>query len=162
MILNKEITEFLSSEITASAEIENYCQTKYGKSLLVFIGVDVNNPPSEEDMPCLIIEPTVKNIGSQEAKFDYEILLHIAIKGSEKPTVNGNKVLYEGVYDIEELGELIVGVLKKQIGIKSNMDAYGVDFYQDEINAFPVYSGVVVVGMSVPNIIGEDKITFNC
>ena len=162
MILNKEITEFIANELISSSEIDSYCQTTYGKSLLVFIGVDINNPPKEDDMPCIIIEPTVKNIGNKESQFDYEIVLHLAIAGSEKPIINGNKILYSGVYDVEELGDLIVEHLKKQIGIKSNMDAYSVDFYQDEIATFPIYSGVIVVGMSVPNTIGENKIVFNC
>jgi len=161
MITNKEITEFIADKVLASQDVKNFCQTNFGKQLLVMIGVDNNNPPSEAELPCLIVEPTVKNIGSNDTMFDYEIALHIGIKGSEKPTVIGNKVTYDGVYTVEELGNLIVELIKTEFATNTNMDTFDVVFYQDAINAFPTYSGVVLASMSVPNLIGMDKITFN-
>lgn len=162
MIVNKEITDFIADKVLASAEIEAYCQTNFSQSLMVLIGVDNNNPPEVQDLPCLIVEPTSKNIGSEDSNFDYEIALHIGIEGVDKPTISGNKVVYDGVYQIEELGSLIVDLMKKEFAVNTNMDTFDITFYQDEINAFPTYSGVVLASMSVPNVIGENKITFSC
>jgi len=161
MIINKDITEFIANIVLSSQAIDTFCITNFNKSLLVMVGIDNNNPPSEMELPCLVIEPTVKNIGSKDTIFDYEIALHIGIVGSKKPTVVGNKVTYDGVYIIEELGNLIVDTINSEFATHTNMDTYNVVFYQDEINAFPTYSGVVVASMSVPNVIGTDKITFN-
>lgn len=161
MIINKDITEFIADKVIENADIETYCQDNFSQSVLVFIGVDNENPPSEIDFPCLIIEPTVKNIGTNDTNFDYEIVLHLAIKGNEKPLKEGNKITYDGVYKIEELGSIITQMMKNEFSVNTNMDTYDLSFYQDEINSFPVYSGVIVVSMSVPNVIGTDKITFN-
>lgn len=162
MIINKEITEFIATKVLSATTIDDYCIANYGKSLMVFIGVDNNNPPEVEDLPCLIIEPTVKNMGSKDSVFDYEIALHLGIKGADKPIVSGNKVTYEGVYQIEEIGNMVVDLIKNEFSANTNMDTYDVTFYQDEINAFPTYSGVVLASMSVPNVIGLEKITFSC
>jgi len=104
MIVNKDISEFIATIVLASGDIDDFCMLNFNRSLLVMIGVDNNNPPSDIDLPCLIIEPTVKNIGSKDSIFDYEIALHIGIKGTDKPTKDGNKVVYDGIYIVEELG----------------------------------------------------------
>lgn len=161
MISNYEITEFISDKVIASTDVDSFCQAEFSHSLLVMIGVDVNNPPEIADFPCLIIEPTMKNIGSQDSNFDYEIVLHLGIKGSEKPTSVGNKVTYEGIYQIETLGNIIVELLREEFGCNTNMETYDVAFYHDEINAFPTYSGVVVASLAVPHVIGDTQITFN-
>lgn len=161
MINNQEITEFIADKVLASSEIDTYCATTFGRSLLVQVGVDINNPPEEVEFPCLIVEPTMKNVGSQDSNFDYEIVLHLGIKGDEKPTISGQKIVYDGIYKIEELGNLIVELLRDEFGCNSNLDTYDVAFYHDEINAFPIYSGVVVASLVVPNVIGSHKIQFN-
>lgn len=161
MINNKEITDFLASTITGASEISAFTVTKYGKDLMVFIGVDVQNPPDALDLPCAIIEPTVKNIGSSDSAFDYEVVIHIGIEGSDKPTINGNIVTYDGVYNIEDLGNLIVESIRTAIASSTNLDTYAIDFYIDEIANFPTYSGVILLSMSVPNVIGTNKILFN-
>lgn len=162
MIVNRDIMEFIADKVLASTDIETYCQTNFNKSLMVIVGVDVMNPPDTTDLPCLVIEPTVKSIGDKNSNFDYEITLQLGIQGKDKPTILGNKVVYDGVYQIEELGNLIVDLIKSEFALHTNMDTFDVSFYQDEINAFPTYSGVVLASMSVPNVIGENKIIFSC
>lgn len=161
MIDNQEITFFIANTIINDVNIDSFVTTTYGKSVMVFVGVDVQNPPEILDLPCVIIEPTVKNIGSSDSAFDYEIVLHIGVKGEDKPTINGNLITYEGVYDVERLGNLVVEALRTAIASSTNLDAYSIDFYIDEIANFPTYSGVVLFSMSVPNVIGTDKILFN-
>lgn len=162
MVSNKDITEFLADKVIASQDVSDYCNANFNKDMLVFIGVDVNNPPDIDSLPALIIEPTVKNVGENETNFDYEIALHIGIKGNEKPEISGNKVTYSGVYKIEEIGNILVDLTKKEFATHTNMDTFDVSFYQDEINAFPTYSGVVVASFSVPNTIGNSEIEFYC
>ncbi|BCD61749.1 hypothetical protein NrS5_45 [Nitratiruptor phage NrS-5] len=157
MISNKEITEFIANEIDAN---QGYFIDKYNRPLLIMIGVDVNNPPEEADMPLMIIEPTIKNIGDNASDFDYEIVLHYAIEGDNNPIKNGNIVVYSGIYDIEDDGNYLVELLRGSFQCKTNLEMFDIDFYHNEINAFPVYSGTIVVGFSVPNIIGDQKITF--
>lgn len=162
MITNKEITEFIADKVLSSQDVDAYCQSNFSKSLMVFVGVDVSNPPDISDLPCLIVEPTVKNNSDNVQTHTYEIVMSLGILGDEKPVTNGNKVVYEGVYKVEELGNLIADTIRTEFSLHTNMDVNDVMFYQDEVNAFPVYGGVVVANMNVPNTIGSDKIEFNC
>lgn len=159
MISNREITEFIVSEIDINGQ--DYFYNKYGRNLLIMVGVDVSNPPEGADMPLMIVEPTVKSIGDSATDFDYEIVLHFAIEGNRTPSKSGNIIRYDGVYAIEEDGNYLVELLRNSFKQKSNLDMFDIDFYHNEINAFPVYTGVIVVGFSIPNVIGEQKINFN-
>ena len=159
MISNKEITEFIATEIDTGANA--YFVGKYSRPLLILVGVDVNNPPKEADMPLMVIEPTVKNIGDSATDFDYEMVLHLSVEGTSQPTKDGNIIRYEGIYDIEEDGNYLVELLRNSFKCKTNLEMFDIDFYHNEINSFPVYTGAIVIGFSVPNVIGGTKITFN-
>ena len=161
MISNTQITNFIIDEISTDDEINDFCNDHYGKSLLNMIGVDVNNPPGTQEFPVFIVEPTQKSIAESNSEFDYEMVTHLAIKGDEKPYISENVVKYLGIEDIEILGNLIAEKIKNSIAMRSNMDAYSIDFYHDEIDNFPVYSGVIVISFKTPNVIGADKIQFN-
>jgi hypothetical protein len=161
MISNTDITNFIVEEISTDDTINNLCVSKFGQVLLNMVGVDVNNPPSTTEFPVFITEPTQKSVSDSDSEFSYEIVTHIALEGDDKPQIIGNVIKYLGIEDIEELGNLIVEKLKNSFSCKTNMDAFSIDFYHDEIDNFPVYSGVVVISFNVPNVIGSNKLEFN-
>lgn len=160
MVNNIEITEFLLSQVKNSDEIGEFCRRNFKRSLLQMVGVDINNAPESGDAPFLIYEPIIKNIGDQEAEFEYEFYLRLGVKGSDKAEKDGDIVRYKGIYQIEELGNLIVGAIKNSIDCKSNLEAYEINFYHDEINVFPLYSGTIILRFSVPHVIGQEQIKF--
>lgn len=159
MITNKEITEFLVEELKDDIGIKNYCENELKSKFSIFVGVDVNNAPTKDDMPLLLIEPLIKNIGDSEKNFDYEMLLKVLIKGFDKPKVNENVVIYDGIYEVESLGGLIVDKLQNSFS-KTNLDTYEIGYYSDEINSFPIYTGTILINLSVPNVIGCEKLKF--
>jgi len=161
MISNTQITDFIVNEVSSNTEINDYCVSEFGRQLLNMVGVDVKNPPRTAEFPVFIIEPTQKSISDSVSEFDYEMVTHLAIEGDEKPFMDGNIIKYQGIEKIETLGNMIVEVIKESISCHSNLDAYSIDFYHDEIDNFPVYSGVVVISFTVPNVIGNNKIEFN-
>lgn len=160
MVSNIEITEFLLKQVANSVRIAEYCDQNFKRSLVQMVGVDINNAPIDEDAPFLIYEPIIKNIGGSESYFEYEFYLKLGVKGGDKAKKDGDIIRYEGIYQIEELGNLIAYALKEAIGCKSNLDAYEVNFYHDELNAFPLYSGTIIFRFSVPQVIGEEQIKF--
>ena len=158
MITNKEITNFIANEIES---FQDEIKALMGQKALIFIGIDTNIPPQKEDLPAIAIEPTIKKIGDSESNFDYEIVVRVGVLGSERPIRNNNIILYDGVYKVEELGNLVVDKLRKAFECKTNLDMFDIDFYQDEIVNFPIYTGSIIIGFSVENVIGDSKIEFN-
>lgn len=159
MITNKIITEFLIDELKDETSIKEYCKNELKAEFKIYVGVDVNNAPTKDDMPLLLIEPLIKNIGDSEKNFDYEMLLKVLVKGFDKPKIDSNVVVYDGIYEVEHLGGLIVEKLQTSLS-KTNLDTYEIGYYSDEINAFPIYSGTILINLSVPNVIGCEKLKF--
>lgn len=160
MINYRQITEFIVKSINEDKKVKDYVQTMYNKEIHIFVGANVEDPPKKDKMPLVLVEPIMKNIGNAEIKFNYEIVLKIAIAGFNKPKIEENIVIYDGIYEVEELGNLVVEALRVAFNTKSNLDAYDIDFYHDEINAFPIYTGTIAIGFNVPNVIGCTKIEF--
>lgn len=160
MINYRQITQFIIKTINESTDIRQYVQNTYNKEIKIFVGANTEDPPGKDEMPLLLIEPIIKNIGNAEVNFNYEMLLKVALVGFDKPKVEDNVIIYDGIYEVEELGGLVVEALRKAFGKKSNLDTYDIDFYHDEINAFPIYTGTITIGFNVPNVLGCEKIEF--
>ena len=156
MITNKEISEFLISALSTSTALESFTQAKFSKSALIFLGIDIENPPQTTDYPLLAIAPLVNDLSDENTNYDYEIVIHLMIDG-KKPTVDGNIVRYESIYEIEEMGNILVDELKHAF-CNTNLDTYDISFYNHEITMFPVYTGTIVIHFSVPNVIGDTKL----
>lgn len=153
-ILSLQITEYLLLELKNDKAIKQYCQKEFSQDLLLMVGADVTNPPSGVLYPILGFDPVLKVAGSKESEFEYQLLLRLLIKGDDKPSLSDENILrYEGVYQVETLGDLIVKAINKAIS-KTNLDMYSVEFFHDEIAHFPLYSGAIVLGFSTPQFIG--------
>jgi hypothetical protein len=158
LITNKEISEFLIDKLSISTSLETYSQSQFSKSPLIFLGIDTENPPHTTDYPLLAIAPMTNEMSDSNTNYDYEMVIHLMINGSENPTTNGNVIKYEGIYKIEEMGNIVVEELKSAFNC-TNLDSYEITFYNHEITLFPIYSGAIVINFSVPNIIGNDKLS---
>ena len=157
MITNQEISEFLIAKLASSIELEDYSQNQFSKSPLIFLGIDTENPPHTTDYPLLAIAPMVNEMSDSNTNYDYEMVIHLMIKGDENPNTVGNVIKYEGIYKIEEMGNIIVDELKCAFS-STNLDSYDITFYNHEITLFPIYSGAIVINFSVPNVIGDAKL----
>jgi len=157
LITNKEISEFLINTLSVSINLETYSQNQFSKSPLIFLGIDTENPPHTKDYPLLAIAPMVNEMSDSNTNYDYEMVIHLMVKGEETPNISGNVIKYEGIYKIEEMGNIIVDELKNAF-CNTNLDSYEITFYNHEITLFPIYSGAIVIHFSVPNVIGDAKL----
>jgi len=160
-ISNREIKNFIIASLVADTAINDYCNSKFAKTLMILSGIDVTNPPKETDYPVFSIDPLQKDIGESNSDFTYQLLTHLAIAGDDKPLIAGDVVEFTGIDLVEELADLITDNLKKSFSEGSNLEMFDITFYHDEITAFPTYSGAIAITFEVPNVIGCDKITFN-
>jgi len=161
VISNKEIKNFIMDKILADAPIDHFCVANFNRSLLVMSGINEAKPPEAEDYPVFLIDPIDKTIGESNSNFTHQILCHLVITGDTEPLVVGNRIEHTGTDVLEELGDLIIDCLKKNIDAYSNLEMFDISFFHNPINAFPHYSGAIEINFEVPNIIGCNKITFN-
>jgi len=157
MITNQEISEFLISKLSNSSQLSDYANANFGKDPLIFLGIDVENPPKDSDYPIIALSPLVNEMSDSNTNFDYEIVLHIFIEGGKTPNITDNVVRYEGIYKVEGLGNIVVKELKDAF-CDTNLEAYEITFYNHEITLFPIYTGAVIVNFSVPNVVGDTQL----
>ena len=160
MITNQEISELLISALSNSTAINDYSTAKWNKNPLIMLGIDIEKPPFDTDYPLFAIAPMVNQMSDNNTNFDYEIVVHVFIKGADEPTINGNIVRYTGIYEVEDIGNIAVQELKDAF-CNTNLEAYDITFYNHEITLFPIYTGAIVINFSVPNVIGTTKLSMN-
>lgn len=159
MITNKQISEAMIECVNTNTKIQEYCIKTFKQEPLIFLGIDIQNPPRETEYPALIFEPLKKEIARDSKELQYIFLIRVVIKGNDKPELTGNIARYAGVYQVEELGNLICDAVYNKLGCNTNLTIQECDFYQDEINVFPVYSGTVITVFTIENVIGWETQT---
>ena len=118
-----------------SQEIDDFCQSKYGKSLKLFIGLDVNQPPTKQDCPYILIYPGKKVEGASKKINRYTIPIEWSINNNTK-TESNNLIELPGGYEVEELGQLVLMVLN---GASVDHPISKVDYNAEITESFPQF-----------------------
>lgn len=118
-----------------SEEIDDFCRSKYGKPLKLFIGYDTNQPPTNLDCPYILIRPGRKMEGANKKIYRYTIPLEWSIYNNTKTERNG-LVELPGVYEADEFGQLILTVLNK---VSVYLPISKVDYNKELIESFPQF-----------------------
>ncbi|EAJ1232636.1 hypothetical protein YY92_08170 [Campylobacter fetus] len=160
MINNTEIAELIIRAINKTEMINEYCNAEFKKSLILCVGTDIKNPPKGADVPFLFFEPIIKEISDTLPYYTYEFYSTLLIEGSDKPEIKKNVVRYNGIYQIETLGDLICEAIKSEINC-SNLELIDCSFYHNQIDVFPIYSGTIVIKFAISNVIGDEKLILN-
>ncbi|HDM08699.1 MAG TPA: hypothetical protein ENF97_01070 [Candidatus Omnitrophica bacterium] len=111
VVVDKRITEVLE-EIRAallnSQDIDNFCQTNYGKSLKVFLGADERDLPEISNCPFVLLDRGSIDFSEGNTYRDSacEFYLFIAIY-QEQTIDDGRGVVYSGINEIDELSQMI-------------------------------------------------------
>lgn len=95
--------------LVASDEIRAFCVEHYGKPAKVYVGVNAKRPPTEADCPYIVIRPGVKEEG-ELPEFTYVLSVGWVVRNDEA-TETAATVEQDGVYECDELGQLIYGCL---------------------------------------------------
>ncbi len=142
--------------LVSSQVLESFCQTKYGKSLKLFIGLDPNVQLTETDCPYIIIYPGWKTEGGERKQFCYMVPVHWAIINSSK-TISGNQVELDGIYDCDMLGQLILAELAEASpGNPISYVKYEMQTKESlkELAYFPKFEGKMEVKFYITPVLG--------
>jgi len=135
-----------------SAAIKTFCQTKYSKDPLIFIGFNAADPPTDGDCPAIIVFPGVKSEGEEISEFSYNLTVSWSIL-NKSPTVTNNVVEYAGLYESDQLGHLIYDVLKN---ISANSPISSAEYFIDATTSHPQFPGRLDITFTIPVVIGGD------
>ena len=97
--------------------IKDFCITNYGRAPVVYLGIDDENPPSQGEMPVIVIYEAPRSMKGEDSRvMIYECEIGVVIY-QDAITVNGNIKTYDGLVEVEELRELVESAtLKDRLG----------------------------------------------
>lgn len=121
--------------LPADVDIEAYCQSHWGKSPKIYLGIPRKMPPTEKDCPYIVIIPGAKEEGGDLADYTYVFTVGWAIVDKDED-ITGNVIRQPGATEINELGQLILKALTEASMDKSVSNlTYEIDLtgYQPQI-----------------------------
>jgi hypothetical protein len=101
------VLETLKNVISTNEAIKAYCQAKYSKDHTVYVFVNPDDMPPEEDYPVVVIYSVYRSQKGEGQTFKiYNALIGVGVRREESTRV-GNVVTYIGGIEVEELRELV-------------------------------------------------------
>lgn len=154
MKLSKVLSD-VAIAIQNDAAIEAYCQSKFGKSISVYVHIDAKNPPSISHAPWVGLtiqgyrRPTENN--ALLVEFDLESAVYCSDQGE---TTVGKVTTLDGFDTIEDLSDLVFYRVEQEVSTSATqLDLTYVNEQQTglQISDFPgwISSRVFTVGKNV-------------
>jgi hypothetical protein len=143
--------------LAASDAIEAWCQGKYQKPLTIMVGVNPGAPPNESDCPVFFMTEIHKAEGDGSESFTYMLSAFASVYTDSAPMTTDNVIEYAGVYDVDELGHLIIQELA------AASDVAQIENVDVSLEAFryPQYTIRMDIMFEIPHTIGgSDTINF--
>ncbi|MEN6568058.1 MAG: hypothetical protein ABFC57_17375 [Veillonellales bacterium] len=138
--------------ISTDSAILAYCTEKYNVAPKLFVEIDERNPPKEDSCPYIVLWPGHKVEGLNNVAYQYVIPVSWVIYQRAKVTT-GAITEYSGVYEIDELGQLI---LKAVAEANPDYPVTNVDFASNLTDYQPQYVGHMEITISVAITMGAD------
>lgn len=135
--------------IRDSDSLSEFCTKKYGKDFKLIIGVNLKKSPSEDDCPCIAIDPGEKVEGPNVMPWSYKIPVTWAIS-NQGVTADGKVVTLDGLTECNEFGQLILSAIAEV------NPSYPLDysFEVDPVSFFPMFVGGIVPEIRIVPTIG--------
>lgn len=145
----------LAEAVATDADVESWCQDKYGKSITVFMNFDVRNPPEKDDCPCVCLYPAEKEYGGSIYADAIGNVVMVYDSGEETREDIDNIRQFSGPKNVEHLRKL---VLRAQAGVieatgSSRIESVSVDY--DTISNFPFMLADQALQITTPWTLGS-------
>jgi len=152
-MLFKKILYKWKDAILNSTEINDFCMNKYNKKPLLFVGFNAKDPIIEDDCPAIIIYPASKTEGLLD-DYTYNMVCTWSIL-NKNITKDTNTIEYDGLFETDELGNLIYEVL-------SNCSDISIKKIEYEIQSewFPLYPAFMQIAIDIPVPMGVEDIEY--
>ena len=117
MITMDQVLEQIVELLKNSSDIQTFCQNRYSQKPTIFSGVNFQDPPSDEDLPCISIH-TYDHSGlsrsQMEESYDFEITVSVLNEEKNIEDVSAYKLIeYFGEKEAREFIYLIQRDLAK-------------------------------------------------
>lgn len=149
-----DLLKSFRDQILASNAIEDYCQTHFGKSLLLGIGHDERREWGSEDAPFLTMIPTYLHSGITQSSVDFTFDFDIGISDDTFEDFDDNNVVeMQGFYKLDGLVNLVLDALEAHIHGR-NAVADVADITYDTSTFFPLHVATMAITVEAQTVLG--------
>lgn len=140
--------------IKQSDELEDWCQTNYGKSFILGIGADERREWGNADAPFIVIIPTGLSTGVSESNLSFSIDVDIAVSDpefSDTGYIGVQEML--GIFKLDEFMNLVINVLRNVASVY-NVAADLINVELDSSTYFPLHVASLNVTVNSQHLLG--------
>ena len=136
--------------LVASTALNGYCQTNFGKLPKIYVGLDPRVSRTQTDCPYIAISPISKQEGLDHSEYKYTCIVGWVILNNDT-TTTGNVTELDGVYQLDQLGQLIWQAIAD---INPNYPLSDLDYNVDMLDYVPQFAGHANITLTVPITMG--------
>lgn len=147
--------------IAGDSSIENWCYTNYESYPTLYVGIDLDNPPSEDDYPVIHLYPIAKKVGYELTKQNHLLGCTVGLKDTTLSTsTQGNTSVkeYQGIQRIESMRKLVETVIKNNVSSDTFIDVLDIDYAPPE--CFPLFLADMIFMITQSYYQGTDDDVF--
>lgn len=127
-----ELLRLMQSTLIADSALGAWCQAELGRAPTIWLGIDEQNPPPEDDYPLVAIVGVDQLRGGARAEIQWQVHLGAGVVNPEI-TTNLNARSYSGLMQAETLRELAENALYRArlpaVNIESTGEASSVGYH---------------------------------
>jgi hypothetical protein len=142
--------------LAADPNITDFCQAKYGKQQIIYLGMDTKHLPNSDNCPRIIIQIGEKLEGEGERQHQYILTVGWTIK-NEKFAQADNIIEYAGMQECDDLGQLIYSCINS---VNPDFPIETATYTIAPIDFFPQFVGDLEAVITINNVIGVGQIEY--
>lgn len=102
-----DLMKSIKATLLENAELAEYCRTRFGRGVKVYIGVDEQNLPLPSECPLIALDINKIEYSSKNQIVDANVEIRISAVIQYDSVTKDNGVEYDGIGVLEELLEII-------------------------------------------------------
>jgi hypothetical protein len=139
------ILEAIRLALVADSALDAWCRSEFEKAPTVWLGIDEQNPPPEEDYPLVAIVGVDQVRGDARGEIEWHVHLGAGIINAQLVT-NGSSRTYPGLTQAETMRELAENATyRAQLGGPVNVETTG---EASSVSYHPLYVSYTTVVLS--------------
>lgn len=152
------LTVDFAEAVAESNIIKTWCQIAYSSDHSVYAGMDVRNPPGDDDCPYVVLYPVRKQVGQHQREKFHEIEVVGCLYDDTVRSHAGvaNLTEYTGVQNIEAFRKLIESAIAGVDIGNLTLSVIAVDY--EMIESFPFFMCGMVIEVWEGVTIGSDPL----
>lgn len=156
------LVELLVDAFIADADILSWCNTNYSPHT-IYKGIDLRNPPSEDDYPLITIWPISKMTGYSMSEISHGVVITTGLNDSTQSSDTDTNLVtvkkYRGITRIEAFRKLVEDCVIAEIDSNTNtteMVTNSLEISYEPVDYFPAFFATDVYIFMKPHSQGDD------